>query len=70
MAEWIIKQGGVVFAARFSKDWTVVHGYTDKIEELSLFRGSKYAQSQVGDSYKHAQSFLKQGRWGILVLFF
>lgn len=67
LAEWIIKQGGVVFAVRFSKDWTVVHGYTDKIEELNLFRGSKYAQSQVGDSYKYAQFFLKQGRWVLFV---
>lgn len=67
LAEWIIKRDGIVFAARFSKDWTIVHDYTDKIEELSFFRGSKYVQSQIGNSYKQAQTFLKQGRWVLFV---
>lgn len=67
LAEWIIRQDGVVFGARFSKDWTIVHDYTDKIEELRSFRGSKYVQSQMGNSYKQAQTFLKQGRWVLFV---
>ena len=67
LAEWIIRQNGVVFGARFSKDWIIVHDYTDKIEELDSFRGSKYVQSQIGNSYKQAQTFLKQGRWVLFV---
>ena len=56
-----------MFGARFSKDWIIVHDYTDKIEELDSFRGSKYVQSQIGNSYKQAQTFLKQGRWVLFV---
>lgn len=66
LAEHIIQLGGVVFGARFNSKWEVVHGYTDKIECLSEFRGSKYVQSHIGNAYKLVEQFLKAGR---LVLF-
>ena len=61
-AERIIGHGGVVFGARFNEKWEVVHGYTDTLEGLTAFRGSKYVQSVIGDSYVQAEQFLKQGR--------
>lgn len=57
-----IARGGVVFGARFDERWEVVHGWTETAEGLAAFRGSKYVQSRVGDSYKEAESFLKSGR--------
>ena len=57
-----IGRGGVVFGARFDENWDVVHGWTETAEGLGAFRGSKYVQSRVGDSYKEAESFLKSGR--------
>jgi hypothetical protein len=39
-----------------------VHDYTDTIEGLEPFRGSKYVQSAVGESFKQAETFLKAGR--------
>lgn len=62
LAEKIIKDGGVVFGARFNENWEVVHDYTDTIEGLEQFRGSKYVQSTVGESFKQAETFLKAGR--------
>lgn len=62
LAEQVIKVGGVVFGARFNEEWDVVHSYTETIEGLAAFRGSKYVQSRIGDSYKQAEAFLKQGR--------
>lgn len=62
IAEYIIKDGGVVFGAAFDEDWHVKHSYTDKVEELNRFRGSKYLQSTIGDSYKKAKEFLENGR--------
>lgn len=61
-AEAIIEQGGVVFAARFDENWEVKHDYTEKKEELKLFRGSKYVQSRIGTSYLQVIDFLKQDR--------
>lgn len=62
LAEKIIEDGGVVFGARFNENWEVVHDYTDTIEGLEQFRGSKYVQSTVGESFKQAEMFLKAGR--------
>lgn len=62
MAEKIIKEGGVVFGARFTSDWQVEIVPTDNIEGLFAFRGSKYLQAKVGDSYRQAKDFLRSGR--------
>lgn len=62
LAEKIISDGGVVFGARFDKDWNVIHSWTDTIEGIAAFRGSKYVQSTIGDTYRETKDFLKQGR--------
>ena len=62
LAESVIDDGGVVFGAKFNESWSVVHDYTETKEGLSAFRGSKYVQSQIGDSFKKAEAFLKSGR--------
>lgn len=63
LAEAIIAKGGVVFGARFDSNWTVVHGYSETFEGLASFRGAKYAQSVIGDSFKEVRNFLKAGRY-------
>lgn len=62
LAEQVIHEGGVVFGAMFDSHWEVVHGYSERIEGLVAFRGSKYLQSRIGSTYKQAKAFLQQGR--------
>lgn len=62
LAESIIDEGGVVFGARFNENWGVVHDYTETKEGLEPFRGSKYVQSNLLESYKRVEAFLKTGR--------
>ena len=62
LAEKTIQEGGVVFGARFDENWEVKHDYTETIEGLAAFRGSKYVQSRMEDNYRKAEMFLKQGR--------
>lgn len=62
LASKIIKDGGVVFGAKFDDGWNVVHGCTETLEGLSAFRGSKYVQSDLGDSFKRVRDFLNGGR--------
>lgn len=62
LAEGVINQGGVVFGAKFDKNWDVIHGYSETLDGLSAFRGSKYVQSRIGETFKQAKDFLKQGR--------
>lgn len=62
LAERILEEGGVVFGARFNEKWEVIHDFVEEKEDLSLFRGSKYLQSRIGDTFHQAESFLKEGR--------
>ena len=62
LAEAVIEEGGVVFGARFDADWNVIHAYTETIEGIAHFRGSKYVQSQMGSCYQQTETFLKAGR--------
>lgn len=62
LAEQVIARGGVVFGARFDERWEVVHDYTETIEGLAAFRGSKYVQSRIGESYRDAERFLQAGK--------
>lgn len=62
LADTVIDVGGVVFGARFDTDWNVIHDYTETHEGLRAFRGSKYMQSEIGNTYKQAEQFLKVGR--------
>lgn len=62
LAQYIISKEGVVFGAKLDNNQEVVHDYCETLEELSPFRGSKYVQSRIGNSYKQAETFLKAGR--------
>ncbi len=63
LAEFVIRKGGVVFGARFEDNWSVRYDYTETVDGLSVFRGSKYVQAEVGLAYKNVKKFLVQGRW-------
>lgn len=62
MAEKTIREGGIVFGARFEDDWQVVLDYAETLDGVKQFMGSKYVQAQTGSAYKDAESFLQQGR--------
>lgn len=62
LADPIICEGGVVFGARFDEEWQVTLDYTETIEGLAAFRGSKYVQACTGETYKQCEQFLKAGR--------
>lgn len=62
LAEAVINEGGFVFGAKFDKEWNVVHDWTNNIEGITPFRGSKYVQSTIGNTYQEAKNFLNQGK--------
>lgn len=62
LAESIIKRGGVVFGARFDEQFNVFHSHTETCAGIEPFRGSKYAQSDLRDSYSQVKQFLKEKR--------
>lgn len=63
LANYVIDNNGYVFGAEFDDDWQVVHGNCKKLGELSRFRGSKYVQSNLGDTFKEVKRFLDDKQW-------
>ena len=62
LAEYFIRENGVVFGARFDNEWGVVHDYTETIDGIVAFRSSKYVQSKINSCYSQAEIFLKKGK--------
>ena len=59
LAEEILLNNGVVFAARFDEEFHVIHDHFDTIENIGKYRGSKYVQSSLNGIFKSVKEFLK-----------
>ena len=62
IAEYIIENNGVVFGATFDEEFNVEHTYVTTKEDLKKFRGSKYVQSNLKNTFKEAKEFLENDR--------
>lgn len=62
VAAKVISNNGIVFGASFNNQWEVVHTCSETYEGCAKFRGSKYVQSRIGNSYIEVESYLKEGR--------
>lgn len=57
----ILKNGGVVVGAAWTKDNLVEHVMIDSVDELHLLQKSKYLQSYLGDIHKRVKEKLDAG---------
>ena len=62
LAKWVVENDGVVFGAAF-EGYHLKHQYAETMGDVEKMMGSKYIQSEIGDSYKEVKQFLKDGRW-------
>ena len=62
LAEYVLKQGGIVFGAAWTPEWTVRQIGIEREEELDKLRLSKYIQGDTAYSYREAKQALQQGR--------
>ena len=67
LARHTLEQGGVVFGAAYDADFKVEHRMVETPEMLTALRGAKYAQSDLGDTFRQVKEQLSCGR---KVLFF
>lgn len=63
IAKWIIKQKGVVFGVTYDENLVAKHDFTDNIEGLKKFQGSKYVKSDLNDSYQKVKDFLNEKKY-------
>ena len=62
----ILRQGGVVYGAGYDENNKVIHKRATNKKERDDFRGSKYVQSEMGNTFKEVKKDLDNG---LLVLF-
>ena len=63
LSKTVLRSGGCVFGAAFSEDFkSVRHIMAESEAELYALRGSKYVQSEIGETYQEAKRQLDSGR--------
>ena len=61
LARRTLAQGGAVFGAALDGTMAVRHVCAHSEEELAPLRGSKYVQSDLGDSFRQVKALLEEG---------
>lgn len=51
IAEYVLKNNGIVYGAMFDENFNVIHDSVKKITDLYKFRNSKYVQSKIGNCF-------------------
>jgi ferredoxin len=68
ISEYVLRHEGVVFGSRYDDNMNPVMSYTEKIEELEHFKGSRYVQSSIdGTLLKKVKDFLCDNRWVLFI---
>jgi coenzyme F420-reducing hydrogenase beta subunit len=63
IARSFLDKGGVVFGAAYDENMVVRHVAVEAWDDLDKLRGSKYVQSDVGDSFRQTKHYLDDGRY-------
>lgn len=56
----MVDLGGIVFGAKYGENIKIEHSKAIDKEMVQLLKGSKYAQSYIGNSYAEIKNILKQ----------
>ena len=62
LANAVIEDGGVVFGAGWTDDFSVEHTFADNKNDLKKLRGSKYVQSLTGTTFREVKKLLTEGK--------
>ncbi len=62
LTEQFLADGGVVYGAAVNDEGSVCHTSAENQEDGRKFRGSKYVQSYIGQSYREVKKQLESGR--------
>lgn len=59
LSDYVLNTGGVIFGAAFDDNFRVVHKCAYTADERNAMRGSKYVQSDMGDTFSQIKRLLK-----------
>lgn len=61
LSDWILEHSGIVYGAGYEGHFRVVHKRATNKHERNEFKGSKYVQSDLKDTFQQIRKDLKQG---------
>ncbi len=61
LSTYLLDQGYQIYGAVYDDDFRVIHCETASADEIWRFSGSKYVQSDLGNSYKNIKTTLDEG---------
>ena len=68
ISEYVIRnKQGIVFGTRYTEDMTPITISGTTLNDIEAFKGSKYVQSIVGNSFKQIKSYLKDNRFVLYI---
>lgn len=67
IASTVIQKGGVICGVEYSPFMEVRHAFAESLEECQRFRGSKYVQSNLNDTFIKIKSYLKADRYVLFI---
>ena len=62
IASYVIRNGGIVAACRFDKNYKVIHDFCFSVSDLDAFCRSKYVQSDAYKIFEQTKKYLNEGR--------
>lgn len=62
LANFFIKNNGIVYGAIFDDDYNVIHSRASTIDEVKKMQGSKYPQSRIGNTFLDIKKDLDSGK--------
>lgn len=67
LAKYVFDKNGVVFGAAMEERGVVRHIAIENPSDIQKIQGTKYVQSEIGDTYKQIKKLLKQGTFVMFV---
>lgn len=62
LSDEVLKYNGIVYGCILTKDFEAIHVRAESTDERNKMRGSKYIQSDMGDTFKQVQMDLQNGK--------
>lgn len=63
LAEYVLKNDGVVFGVGIDENKTIKHMMVDNIDDLYRIVGTKYVQSEIGYTFSEVKELLNEGKF-------
>lgn len=66
ISKYVFSKNGIVVGCKFNEKFEAVHDFATNLKEMESFRGAKYVQSILDDTFKKVKTYLKNEK---IVLF-